>query len=132
MNSGHLKKSPVVAHQRGIVLVEALVAILLFSIGVLALAGLQASLVRNTTDSKYRAEAVYLAQQRLGEMWANPTIVAGGGYTNTSPAPGLPQGSISVVSNKVGEYEITVSWTPPGESIAHNVVVVGNVVENPI
>jgi type IV pilus assembly protein PilV len=132
MNGDLINESPAIAHQQGIVLVEALVAILLFSLGVLALAGLQASLVRNTTDSKYRAEAVYVAQKRLGEMWADPTGVAAGNYTTTSTIPGLPQGSITVVSNKVGEYEITVSWIPPGEPIAHNVVVVGNVVENPI
>lgn len=118
--------------QGGVVLIEALVAILLFSIGVLALAGLQASLGRHSTESRSRAEASYFAQKRLGEMRADPVGVAAGNYLVTNEVvPGLPDGRITVESpKKVGEYEVTVHWTPPGETVPHEVVVVGNIVEN--
>lgn len=50
-------------------LIEALIAILIFSIGVLGILGLHASAVKQSTDARYRAEAAYLADQLLGTMW---------------------------------------------------------------
>ena len=58
--------------QQGVVLLEALIAMLIFSMGVLALVGLQAAMIKNTSDSKYRAEASFIAQQRIGMIWADP------------------------------------------------------------
>ena len=60
--------------QKGVVLLESLIAILLFSLGILALAGLQAAMLKNTSDAQYRAEATFIAQQKLGEMWVNAKI----------------------------------------------------------
>lgn len=135
MNKVLLKKAtPARSSQSGVVLIEAMVAILLFSLGVLALAGLQASLIRSSTDSRSRAEAVYLAQQKIGEMWADPAGAAAGNYitaTGPVPVPGLPNGKMSVTQpNKVGEYEIQVTWMAPGETTEHNIVMVANVVQN--
>ena len=42
--------------QSGVALLEALVGILIFSIGILALMGLQAQSIRNTVEAKYRNE----------------------------------------------------------------------------
>jgi len=53
--------------QEGVVLLESLIAILIFSMGILALVGLQGAMVKNTSDAKYRAEATFIAQQRLGQ-----------------------------------------------------------------
>lgn len=55
--------------QRGAVLLEALFAILLFSIGVLALVALQAVSIKNSIDAKYRSDASYLANQIISQMW---------------------------------------------------------------
>jgi len=60
--------------QKGVALLEALIAVLLFSFGVLALVGLQASTMRITTDAKMRVDASYLANQKIGEMWATSII----------------------------------------------------------
>ena len=51
--------------QQGVVLIEAMIAILLFSLGVLAIVGLQAAMIKNVDDSKYRTEASYIAQKRI-------------------------------------------------------------------
>lgn len=60
--------------QRGVMLLEALVAILLFSMGILALVALQAVAIKNTADAKYRADAAFLANQIIARMWMeNPT-----------------------------------------------------------
>ena len=63
-----------------------MIAILIFSVGVLAIVGLQATMIKNTADSKYRAEASYIAQQRIGLMWADPDNVATYVETNTDIA----------------------------------------------
>lgn len=63
--------------QRGSMLLEGLIAILIFSMGILALIGLQAIAIKNTADAKYRAEAAFLANQIIGQMWAdNPGNLA--------------------------------------------------------
>lgn len=55
--------------QTGSVLLEALFAILLFSIGVLALVALQAVSIKNSADAKYRTDAAGLAKQIIAQMW---------------------------------------------------------------
>ena len=62
--------------QRGVMLIEALIAILIFSIGILGIVGLQASAVQQSTDAKNRAEAAYLADQLMGAMWTDNRTVA--------------------------------------------------------
>ena len=55
----------------GFVLLEALIGLLIFSIGILALVAMQAESIRNTTEAKYRNDAAYLANQIIGRMWAD-------------------------------------------------------------
>ncbi len=57
--------------QSGVMLIEALIAILIFSIGVLGIIGLQGTAVKASTDSKYRSEAALLANELIGQMWAS-------------------------------------------------------------
>jgi len=57
--------------QTGAYLLEALIGILIFALGVLGIVGLQAASLRTTTDSAMRAEAVFAANQLLGQMWAD-------------------------------------------------------------
>ncbi len=104
--------------QQGVVLIEALVAILLFSIGVLAVAGLQAAMVKNTSESKFRADAAYIAQKRIGELWTHPSNLAS--YIGTfSVSEVLPAGSLVVAQSGVQFFTVTVSWQQPGEA-AHS------------
>lgn len=59
-------------HQRqgGSVLLEAMVAVVIFSFGILAMISMQTAAVRSTSDAKYRADASFLAAQIVGQMWA--------------------------------------------------------------
>jgi len=63
-------------HQQGMSLLESLLAILIFSVGILALVALQGTSVRATTDAKFRADAGFLANQLIAGMWTNPDPVA--------------------------------------------------------
>lgn len=57
--------------QQGALLIEVLVAILIFSVGILGLVGLQASAVKASTDAKYRSEASLLVNALIGRMWVS-------------------------------------------------------------
>lgn len=57
-------------NQRGIMLLEGLIAILVFSLGILAIVGMQASTLAHTSQAKYRTDAAFLANKLIGQMWA--------------------------------------------------------------
>jgi type IV pilus assembly protein PilV len=106
--------------QQGVVLLESLIAILIFSMGIIALMGLQAAMIANTTDANYRAEAAYIAQKRLGDMWANPTNLASFVEVNTNISAQLPNGTRSVTLPSASQVQVAVTWQVPGKD-AHNV-----------
>lgn len=66
-----IKARVFVSKERGIALIEALVALFIFSVGILAVIGMQATSVRASRDAKYRANATVLADQILGQMWTD-------------------------------------------------------------
>ena len=77
--------------QGGAFLLEALIAILIFSLGVLGIVGLQARSLKAVGDAQYRGEAAFLAQTLAGRMWAHdPTDVqtyfgsSGTGFTESA------------------------------------------------
>ncbi len=127
--------------QHGIALIEALIAILLFSLGVLALAGMQATMSKNVTQSKLRGEASFLANQLIGQMWvdqANLTSYAidadactASDYAKctswlTSVQQMLPGGSAEVTVDS-GAVGITVSWALPGEEAPSQLQIDANI-----
>jgi type IV pilus assembly protein PilV len=73
--------------QSGVMLLEALIGILIFSLGILAMVGLQAMGIKLATDSRDRAEAATLASQLVGDMWLNRTTLANYQYNGTGTAP---------------------------------------------
>ena len=62
--------------QQGMMLLEALLGILLFSVGILGLIGLQSVSIKNTTEARLRSEAGYFASQVVGRIWADRANVA--------------------------------------------------------
>jgi type IV pilus assembly protein PilV len=106
--------SPLVL-QQGAILLEALVAILIFSFGLLALAGLQAAMIKNTDDAKYRAEATFIAQQKLGEIWTDAQSLGNlAGYVVDEAVTQLPNGNRTVTVSPERVVTVTVNWQLPG------------------
>jgi len=58
------------ASRRGFVLIDALVAIVIFSIGIVGLVELQASAIQMTSAASYRLNAAMFADQVIAQMWA--------------------------------------------------------------
>ena len=114
--------APPKSSQRGVVLIEAMIAILIFSMGVLAIVGLQATMIKNTADSKSRADASYIAQKRIGEMWSDPVKLANGEFleADTDISTLLPGGTRTVTQPVPGQYTVTVTWKEPGDQAQHN------------
>jgi len=113
--------SPAAATQQGVVIIEVLVAILVFSVGVLAIVGLQATMIKSTADAKYRADASYIAQSRIGQIWADPANAASYVETNTDISTMLPSGTRTVTQVAPGQFTVTVTWQQPGPTPAtHN------------
>lgn len=110
---------------RGIALIEVLVAMLIFMLGVLGLIGLQSSMTRAQTESKVRADAAYLASELTGRMWADLNNLAGYNGSGCASqarcqewrnkvASSLPSGGGSVAYDTgTGNVTITVTWTMP-------------------
>ena len=78
---------------QGVMLIEALIAILIFSIGILAIVGMQGVAIKTVTQSKYRSEAAFLANEVLSQMWADTGNLASYDLPAGAPCPpGWPTG----------------------------------------
>jgi type IV pilus assembly protein PilV len=108
---------------RGSALIEAVVALVLFSAGIVGLIGLQARMVTAQSDAKYRADAVYLVSELVGAMWADRPNLASYATAQCASltrckdwsdkvAATLPSGSAAVTVNN-GIVTVTLTWTPP-------------------
>ena len=60
--------------QRGSVMLEALIAVMIFAIGILGTIGLQAKIIGLSTDARYRTDATFLANQIIAQIWVDPTV----------------------------------------------------------
>ncbi|KQZ32461.1 hypothetical protein ASD58_07435 [Duganella sp. Root1480D1] len=111
--------------QGGIVLVEALVAIVIFAFGVLAIVGMQSASVRQVTDAKYRIDAANLVSQSLGELWADRSNIQAHAVKDR-PVDTLPNGKLTIQvpgpwSVAAGvTVTVKVTWQLPGESKVHS------------
>ena len=74
---GHSGPNRLRSASRGFTMIELLVALLVFSLGVLALVSIQASAVRLSTDARDRGTAAFLADQILARLLiSDPAAVA--------------------------------------------------------
>ena len=116
-------------YQRGAVLIEAMIGFLIFAVGVLGLVGIQASMSRAQNGAKIRADAVQLANEVVGLMWAdsqpNHAKYTIGGCAGHPPCQAwlakvqrtLPagEGQVQFDAANLGEVQVLVKWTLPDE-----------------
>lgn len=115
--------------QQGVVIIEALIAILIFSFALLGLVGLQAVMIKNTGESEFRAVASYVAQQQVGKMWADPSGAPALVGSSINVSSWLPNGSLTITQPAANQYTITVVWQKQGEDM-HNFTTTASIVGN--
>ena len=119
----HQRSTPSPAHssQSGVALIEVLVSILLFSLGILGLIGLQARAINLSVDAEDRNRAALIANDIATTMWIKRTVsidpAAGSPSWNTRAsdlqAGGLPGGSVSITSDTAANTaDILITWHP--------------------
>jgi len=136
---------PAPTSERGVMLIEALVAILIFSIGILAVVGMQAVAIKDVTSAKYRSEAAFLVQELLSQMWTDNGNIGSYAYTWVNKVQSqLPDGPnqppVVTLTNPIpaapaaptgATVQITVKWRLPEEATqglpAHNHTVIAYV-----
>lgn len=128
-------------NQEGVMLLEALIGILIFSIGILALMGMQATAMRVTIDSKYRSEAAFLANEIIGTMWvdrANIALYATASCASHAECDAWLTRVQAQLPNATGanapsiviagqQATVTLQWQRPGDSTVSNHVVVAQI-----
>ncbi|MFA5371490.1 MAG: prepilin-type cleavage/methylation domain-containing protein [Sideroxydans sp.] len=121
-----LHNAPGIPSQQGVVIIETMIAILIFSIGVLGIVGMQANMIKNTSESKFRNDASYIAQQQIGILWTSPdSLPADGSTANTNIADQLPNGSLTITRTG-DQYTLVITWQQPGEAV-HNYTTVATI-----
>lgn len=105
-----------------------MVAILIFVFGVLGIIGLQASMTRAQSASKFRGDAASLASELVGILWVE-SVANRAKYTTANcanqpacldwqnkVAAALPGSSTDLsVDTTTGEVSITLTWSVPNE-----------------
>lgn len=134
-----LPPNPARRRQSGVALLEALIGILIFSFGILAVVGMHTVSVKRVSDSKYRVDASFLANELIDEMWVNRGVnnagLPGYAYDGTgtpgaavtqwvdkvqSTLPGVETGTMPVITISrdpvtfFTTVTIQVQWRPPG------------------
>ena len=97
--------------QIGSVILEALIAILIFSLGILSLVGMQATAITTVSDAQYRSTAGFLADEMVGTIWAtrqNSTTINQSDVMNANPDSTFQCGPCSAASNVGNAY--TQAW----------------------
>jgi type IV pilus assembly protein PilV len=106
-------------HQAGIALMEALVAILIFSFGVLGLIALEASAVNFAVDSEDRNRAALFAGSvSVTNAQLAPQVVTWQANISNPTTTGLNNGTLTItpVAGTTNAADIVITWKPPARA----------------
>src|SRR5256885_893338 len=128
-----LQRSHIARAQRGMALIECMMALLIFSVGLLGLLGLEARVMDISTNSENRSRAAMLASEVASQMWLNdtvvptaPAIVAAAANAGNQTLGGLPGGVVTVTQiGTTNAADITVTWqesTGPASQLTTRVI----------
>ena len=106
--------------QSGFTLLETLVAIVIFSVGLLGVVALQARTVQLSVDGEDRNRAALLADEVVATMWARGTTSLSTAETaawNARVTGSLPAATASVgAPDADGVVTVTICWHPPSRA----------------
>jgi type IV pilus assembly protein PilV len=135
--------NPARGHQEGFTLIEVMVSILIFTVGVIGLIGMQSLMISNSMDAESRIQASFFANRLIGQMWvdrgADDTNLAtyDTSYGSTRPTthflpgwiasvetglPGASGGNTPTVTVNGNQVDITIRWQLPSDPNPHTYV----------
>lgn len=101
--------------QRGATLIEVLITMVLLSVGLLGMAGLQALSMQSNHSAYYRSQATFLAYDIGERMRANRSVALAGGYDVDFPASSSSNTETGDVASKdKGKWLNNLAKTLPG------------------
>jgi len=115
---------------RGVTMVEVLVALLVFSLGILGAVGMQARAIQLSVDSEDRSRAALMANEIVAEMWTQQTlalppatVAAWTARLQNPQVSGLPQANAVIgAPDAAGIVTVTITWQPPHAAAASTFV----------
>ena len=129
--------------QAGVMLLEALIGILIFSLGILAMIGLQARSIAAAADAQYRSEAASLAEQIVAQIWLSADRTSAAALqaslnvfqynvsgTNCSYSGGAVTAGNAVLSDWVTAVTSTTATRLPGATVSMQQVLVDTAANN--
>jgi type IV pilus assembly protein PilV len=105
--------------QSGMTLIEVLVAILIFSFGLLGFVGLQARAIQFSTSAEDSNRAALLANEITSQMVLAQTVnlpaaaVTAWQARASDPTVGLPNAAASTAALSASSASITITWRAP-------------------
>ena len=112
------------SHQRGLTLIEILVTVLVLAIGLLGLAGLQATAVRFNTRAYIRSQATNLAYDMADRMRVNLIAATNGAY---DIAIGTNPTGTTLAAQDLQEWRTALTALPSGTGSIARPAIIGNV-----
>lgn len=148
------------SRQEGVMLLEALIGLLIFSLGILALVAMQSVSVSSVSNAKYRVEAAFYADEIIHKAWLDgvailPTYEMPGGTSvqlfqwvaKLQSPQGLPGstaypptihlepvpalGPVGFQQPATTRIIVTVRWKAPDALVPSNHVAVGYISQSP-
>ena len=129
-----MKKNQIIAKNNGFSLIEFLVALLIFAIGVLSLTSLQLKVLKGNVSSNNFAQAVQISYSMMDRMRSNKKEAMAGSYNisdvaeiaegdgvapladddladwKTHELSLLPNGNVIILCSTDGNCSVTISW----------------------
>lgn len=93
------------SRQRGITLIEVLIALLIFSIGLMGVAGLLVMSARSVHTAYLRTQVTFLAQSMADRMSANVIGVWRGYYNGSYPSSGVQRCTQGCTPQQLAEHD---------------------------
>lgn len=102
---------------RGFTLIEVLVSLLVFSVGILGMAGFQAMSTRNAVDASERGRAALMANELVAKMWQARSTALDDAEVEAwkerlQEDAGLNEGdaTITEIDDDIGTVMIEITW----------------------
>ncbi|HIB83618.1 MAG TPA: type IV pilus modification protein PilV [Chromatiaceae bacterium] len=110
-------KQPHKLQSKGFTLIEVLVAVVVLSIGLLGLAGMQLAGLQNNQSALYRSIATYQAWDMADRLRANSVGIDDGSYDNRAGNPAIDNCiSVGCTTAQLANYDIS-TWNADNDSL---------------